>query len=145
MYFRKVNMMKKPKITVIGSINMDLVTKTNTIPKVGETVIGESYFTIPGGKGANQAVAAARLGAEVTLVGCVGDDSFGSELKSHLAQQNVNTDYIKTISDTSTGIAAIYVGTKSVVRSTQPPQVVPIWTALVVMTVGRLPLFSVAY
>jgi ribokinase len=100
-------MMKKPKITVIGSINMDLVTKTSTVPKVGETVIGESYFTIPGGKGANQAVAAARLGAEVTLIGCVGDDTFGGELKRHLAQQEVNTDYIKTISDTSTGIAAI--------------------------------------
>ncbi|OAS85822.1 MULTISPECIES: ribokinase [Metabacillus] len=99
--------MSKPKITVIGSINMDLVTKTNTIPKVGETVLGESFFTIPGGKGANQAVAAARLGAEVTMIGCVGDDAFGSELKNHLTAQGVSMENVKTIPETSTGIASI--------------------------------------
>ena len=99
--------MSKPKITVIGSINMDLVTKTNTIPKVGETVLGESFFTIPGGKGANQAVAAARLGAEVTMIGCVGDDAFGSELKNHLTAQGVAMENVKTIPETSTGIASI--------------------------------------
>ncbi|WP_338788299.1 ribokinase [Metabacillus sp. FJAT-53654] len=99
--------MSKPKITVIGSINMDLVTKTNTIPKVGETVLGESFLTIPGGKGANQAVAAARLGAEVTMIGCVGDDAFGSELKNHLTAQGVAMENVKTIPETSTGIASI--------------------------------------
>ncbi|MBO1511724.1 ribokinase [Metabacillus bambusae] len=99
--------MSKPKITVIGSINMDLVTKTNTIPKVGETVLGESFFTIPGGKGANQAVAAARLGAGVTMIGCVGDDAFGNELKNHLTAQGVSVENVKTIPETSTGIASI--------------------------------------
>ncbi|WP_394186906.1 ribokinase [Metabacillus halosaccharovorans] len=99
--------MKKPKILVIGSINMDLVTQTNTIPKVGETVLGEHFFTVPGGKGANQAVAAAKLGADVTLLGCVGDDAFGSELKQHLQTQGVNTAHIQIISETSTGVASI--------------------------------------
>ncbi|KKI89227.1 ribokinase [Bacillus sp. SA1-12] len=99
--------MEKPKITVIGSINMDLVTRTDTIPKVGETVLGEAFFTIPGGKGANQAVAAARLGAEVTMLGCVGEDSFGKELKQHLSNQGINIEHIQTIPDTSTGIASI--------------------------------------
>ncbi|MBU7594578.1 ribokinase [Metabacillus halosaccharovorans] len=99
--------MNKPKIVVIGSINMDLVTQTNTIPKVGETVLGEHFFTVPGGKGANQAVAAAKLGGDVTLLGCVGDDAFGSELKQHLQKQGVDTSHIQTISDTSSGVAAI--------------------------------------
>ncbi|WP_078431740.1 ribokinase [Metabacillus halosaccharovorans] len=99
--------MKKPNIVVIGSINMDLVTQTNTIPKVGETVLGEDFITVPGGKGANQAVAAAKLGGDVTLLGCVGDDAFGSELKQHLHKQGVDTSYIQTISDTSSGVAAI--------------------------------------
>lgn len=86
---------------------MDLVTRTSTIPKVGETVLGESFHTIPGGKGANQAVAAARLGADVTLIGCVGNDGFGSMLKEHLQEQGINTEYIKTVEGISTGIAAI--------------------------------------
>ncbi|HZH60857.1 MAG TPA: ribokinase [Metabacillus sp.] len=99
--------MKNPKVLVIGSINMDLVTQTNTIPRVGETVLGENFFTVPGGKGANQAVAAAKLGANVTLLGCVGDDAFGNELKQHLQKQGVMTDYIHTITATSTGVASI--------------------------------------
>ncbi|MCV9884459.1 ribokinase [Metabacillus halosaccharovorans] len=99
--------MKKPKIVVIGSINMDLVTQTNTIPKVGETVLGEDFMTAPGGKGANQAVAAAKLGGDVTLLGCVGDDAFGSELMKHLHKQGVDTKHIQTISNTSSGVAAI--------------------------------------
>lgn len=60
---------------------MDLVTQTNKIPKVGETILGEHFLTVPGGKGANQAVAAAKLGGDVTILGCVGDDAFGNELK----------------------------------------------------------------
>lgn len=99
--------MKKPNIVVIGSINMDLVTQTNTIPKVGETVLGEHFFTVPGGKGANQAVAAAKLGGDVTLLGCVGDDAFGSELTQQLHKQGVDTTHIQTISATSSGVAAI--------------------------------------
>lgn len=97
----------KKKITVIGSINMDLVTKTNQIPKVGETLLGESFFTIPGGKGANQAVASARLGSDVTLIGCVGVDSFGSDLIKHLANQGIDIDNVKPVTHQSTGIASI--------------------------------------
>ncbi|MEH7249327.1 ribokinase [Neobacillus niacini] len=95
------------KITVIGSINMDLVTSTNQIPKVGETVLGHSFHTIPGGKGANQAVAAARLGADVTMIGAVGDDSFGEMLVDHLTNQGISTENIMKVKDTSTGIASI--------------------------------------
>lgn len=97
------------KITVIGSINMDLVTSTNKIPKVGETVLGHSFHTIPGGKGANQAVAAARLGADVTMIGAVGDDSFGQPLLDHLTNQGINTKSIMKVNGTSTGIASIIV------------------------------------
>jgi ribokinase len=97
----------KRKITVIGSINMDLVTATNQIPKVGETVLGLSFHTIPGGKGANQAVAAARLGADVTIIGCVGDDVFGETLSEHLKKQEIHTEHVHRISETSTGTASI--------------------------------------
>jgi ribokinase len=99
--------MKKEKITVIGSINMDLVTSTSQIPKVGETVLGNSFHTIPGGKGANQAVAAARLGADVTMIGCVGDDSFGNTLLEHLKYEGIDTDRIEISTTKSTGIATI--------------------------------------
>ncbi|MFD2214814.1 ribokinase [Metabacillus endolithicus] len=99
--------MKEQKVLVIGSINMDLVTQSNIVPKVGETVLGTSFFTNPGGKGANQAVAAAKLGAYVTMLGCVGEDSFGKDLLENFKCHGVNTKYIKTISNTSTGIASI--------------------------------------
>jgi ribokinase len=99
--------LKNKKITVIGSINMDLVTCTNRVPIMGETVMGESFHTIPGGKGANQAVAAARLGAETYLVGCVGDDSFGTDLLQHLKNQGVHTNYVEPVTHTSTGTASI--------------------------------------
>jgi ribokinase len=97
------------KITVIGSINMDLVTSTTIIPKVGETVLGHSFHTIPGGKGANQAVAAARLGADVTMIGAVGDDSFGHTLVEHLINQGINTENIMKVKDIATGIASIII------------------------------------
>jgi ribokinase len=99
--------MSSKKITVIGSINMDLVTSTDKIPKVGETLLGNSFHTIPGGKGANQAVAAARLGAEVTMIGCVGDDPFGKTLIDHLNSQGIHTENVEIAPDTSTGIASI--------------------------------------
>ncbi|MFB3166713.1 ribokinase [Neobacillus sp. 179-C4.2 HS] len=97
------------KVTVIGSINMDLVTSTNQIPKVGETVLGNSFHSIPGGKGANQAVAAARLGADVTMIAAVGNDSFGKTLVEHLTNEGINTENIIKVKDTSTGIASIIV------------------------------------
>lgn len=88
---------------------MDLVTSTNKIPKVGETVLGHSFHTIPGGKGANQAVAAARLGADVTMIGAVGNDSFGETLVDHLRNQGINTKSIMKANETSTGIASIII------------------------------------
>jgi ribokinase len=97
------------QITVIGSINMDLVTSTSKIPKVGETVLGQSFHTIPGGKGANQAVAAARLGGDVTMIGAVGDDSFGKTLVDHLTNQGINMKTIMEVKGVSTGIASIIV------------------------------------
>lgn len=97
------------KITIIGSINMDLVVCTPKIPIMGETVIGEGFMTAPGGKGANQAVAAARLGGQVSMVGCVGDDIFGKNLTKNLSKNNVSIRSIKTIQNKSTGIAVIVI------------------------------------
>ncbi|WP_273124422.1 ribokinase [Bacillus weihaiensis] len=99
--------MKEVKITVIGSINMDLVTKTSVSPNQGETVMGESFFSIPGGKGANQAVAAARLGARVKMVGRVGSDAFGHELLDNLSKEGISIDSVEPVTHTSTGIASI--------------------------------------
>ncbi|WP_409300066.1 ribokinase [Peribacillus sp. SCS-155] len=96
-------------ITVLGSINMDLVTVTSKDPLLGETVMGNHFSTIPGGKGANQAVAAARLGAEVQLIGRIGDDVFGQQYLVHLKEQGVNTKYVKPVTGEKTGIASITV------------------------------------
>ena len=75
-------------ITIVGSINMDIVVQMDTFPKQGETVLGQLFTTIPGGKGANQAVAAARLGSPVHIVGALGQDSFGKELRQKLNEEN---------------------------------------------------------
>lgn len=72
------------KIAVVGSSSMDLVVTSAKRPIAGETVLGDSFITVPGGKGANQAVAAARLGAEVTMIGCVGDDFYGEIILENL-------------------------------------------------------------
>jgi ribokinase len=101
--------LKKPKIVVVGSINMDLVVKSSKFPLPGETVIGSDLQTFPGGKGANQAVAASRLGAEVQMVGCVGNDVFGEDLIKNLKINNVKTDFVKKIKNKSSGIAMIIV------------------------------------
>lgn len=100
----------KTKIAVIGSLNMDITVTTDRIPGKGETVAGGSVHYNPGGKGANQAVAAARLGAEVQMFGCVGQDNYGTDLIAHLNTEGVGTDYIKKLSDAPTGIALITVG-----------------------------------
>src|SRR5690554_6902681 len=98
---------RKPVITVIGSINMDLVVTVNKRPRKGETVLGEKFTYNPGGKGANQAVAVARLGAQVNMIGKVGDDEFGNILMNNLKQEGVSTDAIQSISDVSSGVAFI--------------------------------------
>jgi ribokinase len=98
-----------PKVLVFGSLNMDLVVETGTFPRLGETLPGESFATHSGGKGANQAVAAARLGANVTMLGRVGADQFGTELQGRLATEGVDTHWIQETPGVSTGIAAITV------------------------------------
>lgn len=94
-------------ITVIGSLNMDLTTIVDQYPKLGETLIGKKFQTNFGGKGANQAIAAARLGGQVQMIGCVGEDTFGEEYKSHLKKEGIVTDNIKTVSSHTTGTASI--------------------------------------
>lgn len=93
-------------ITVVGSINMDLVVQTDRFPKQGETTLGTLYTTVPGGKGANQAVAAARLGSEVQMIGAVGQDAFGTELVAGLESEGIQGESIKRI-DGASGIANI--------------------------------------
>ncbi|MEL7034191.1 MAG: ribokinase [Cyanobacteria bacterium J06592_8] len=100
-------------VIVFGSINMDLVAKTPRLPSPGETLKGNQFFTAPGGKGANQAVAAARLGALTYLVGRVGEDGFGQELLAHLQETGVQTQGIKVDSRTSSGVAIIAVDQNS--------------------------------
>ncbi|MFF2890304.1 ribokinase [Paenibacillus sp. NPDC057967] len=99
--------MKQPNIVVVGSMNMDIVVKTSRFPEGGETILGDEIHFIPGGKGANQAVALARLGAQVTMVGAVGLDSFGRTLMTAMADNGVNGDYIKITEQASTGTASI--------------------------------------
>lgn len=93
-------------ITVIGSINMDIVVETDIFPKQGETVHGKLFTTIPGGKGANQAVACSRLGSQVFMIGAVGNDSFGKELYEKLQKENINVSSVITTKQ-ATGIANI--------------------------------------
>lgn len=100
-------MFTKP-IVVIGSINMDLVARTPRIPAAGETITGSDFTTTPGGKGANQAVAAARLGAHVQMIGAVGNDVFGEALLSNLANATVDTRGIARLPGPS-GVAQIQV------------------------------------
>jgi ribokinase len=100
--------MQKP-IVVVGSINLDLVASTDRIPQVGETVIGRTFTTFFGGKGANQAVAVARLGYPVSMIGSVGNDAFGTQLRSGLAEAGVNTDHVETV-EGSSGTALIITG-----------------------------------
>jgi ribokinase len=100
--------MQKP-IVVVGSINLDLVASTERIPQVGETVIGRTFTTFFGGKGANQAVAVARLGYPVWMVGNVGNDAFGAQLRNGLAEAGVHTEYVGTV-EGSSGTALIITG-----------------------------------
>ncbi|MFJ4199152.1 ribokinase [Streptomyces sviceus] len=95
-------------IAVLGSTNMDLVVYVEKAPRLGETVTGREFRTIPGGKGANQAVAAARAGATVSMIGAVGNDGFGTRLRSTLEHSGVTTDHLRTVEGPS-GTAHIVV------------------------------------
>jgi ribokinase len=99
----------KPGLTVVGSINLDLVARAERLPRAGETITGATFERIPGGKGANQAVAAARLGAEVRFVGCVGSDPFAREAVRELDEAGVDLARIKVADDWPTGVALVLV------------------------------------
>jgi len=98
----------RPEIAVLGSIHMDYVISLDRMPKLGETLIGKEFKMTPGGKGANQAVAAARLGAEVYMIGKVGEDSIGDELIRNLEKNGVRTDHVKR-AKTHSGVALIFI------------------------------------
>ena len=98
-----------PKLTVVGSINLDLLVRTTRLPQPGETVLGNGFTQAGGGKGANQAIAAARLGLSVQLVGAVGDDAHGHQLIDGLASEGVDVSCIRRLSGSQTGTALIVV------------------------------------
>ncbi|HHU13774.1 MAG: ribokinase [Kiritimatiellae bacterium] len=100
------------RIVVVGSTNTDMVVKAARIPAPGETILGGRFLMNPGGKGANQAVAAARLGAEVVFIAKVGDDLFGREAKALFAKENICTDYVLTDPSEPSGVALIMVDAK---------------------------------
>jgi len=105
--------LKKSKIVIVGSYNTDLMSKTPWLPKHGETVLGGPFKLGPGGKGSNQAVAAARLGAEVCFVGCIGEDYFGEIASNNFIKEKINIDYLKVSKTQHTGMAFILVDDKT--------------------------------
>lgn len=109
-------MERKPKITVVGSINMDLVTITTQMPQMGETLLGKQFQMNPGGKGANQAVAAARLGADVRLIGCVGNDLFGQDILQHLRNEGIDVSDVEPVTyRTATATITVYNADNSII------------------------------
>lgn len=99
--------MRQPRIAVIGSLNMDIVVEAQRQPKMGETISGDNVHFIPGGKGANQAVAAARLGAQTSMIGSLGRDAFGDSLDKAMQQEGIQVNTIKRVEHAPTGIASI--------------------------------------
>jgi ribokinase len=97
------------RLVIVGSINMDLVTLAPRFPAPGETLLGERFVSLHGGKGGNQAVAAARLGANVHMVGAVGDDAFGQPLCDALVAEGIDVEHVTRIEDCSSGTASITV------------------------------------
>lgn len=98
---------KRPKIVVIGSLNMDIVVEADAPPQAGETKFGKSVRFVPGGKGANQAYALAKLGADTTMIGAVGEDAFGEQMIEALSQVGVSMYGVKKVAGVPTGIASI--------------------------------------
>ena len=95
-----------PKVVVVGSFNMDLVIKTERRPQKGETLIGEEFGMFIGGKGANQAIAASRLGADVTMIGRLGADLFGDTFFTEFARENIDTSFVVRDAEVGTGVAS---------------------------------------
>jgi ribokinase len=104
--------MQPATILVIGSSNMDMIVKSASLPRPGETVIGGAFSMAPGGKGANQAVAAARLGGHVTFVTCLGDDEFGRGLRRLYERDGIDTSRVQMLAQTHTGVAFILVDSR---------------------------------
>lgn len=102
-------MADEPNILVVGSINMDIAVRAPVMPVPGETVLGSDFKTSPGGKGGNQAVAAARLGANCRMIGRVGDDAFGQDLRAGFRAENIDTEHIIETKNTPSGVAVIIV------------------------------------
>ena len=100
-------------ITVVGDLNMDLVIRSPRIPRPGETILGGDLLTVPGGKGANQAVPAARLGAMVSMVGRVGGDTFAGPLLDSLAADGIDHDHVLRDGESATGVAWDWIGVGS--------------------------------
>jgi len=98
-----------PTIAVVGSSNMDLVVKSKRIPAIGETILGGDFIMAPGGKGANQAVAAAKLGARVFFIAKLGEDIFGSQSLNNFKKEGVNTKYVLQTKESPSGVALIMV------------------------------------
>lgn len=99
----------RPKVVVVGSVNMDIVLRTPRLPAPGETITGRSLAYAPGGKGANQAVAAARLGADVAMVARAGDDAAGASMRENLVANGVNAEHVTVTAGAPQGIAVIIV------------------------------------
>ena len=99
----------KPKIVVVGSSNTDMILKLDRIPKPGETILGGEFVTAAGGKGANQAVAAAEAGGAVTLVARVGQDMFGEQAVAGFTEHGINVDHVQ-FDKAPSGVALIFVG-----------------------------------
>jgi ribokinase len=104
---------KRPVVVALGGINMDLVAVASRLPEAGETVVGSRFLTYPGGKGANQAVAAARMGAKTAMVGRVGDDMFGKQLVDSLAAAGVDVSGVAVEPGANSGIAVITIDASS--------------------------------
>ena len=119
------SMNKKVKILVVGSFVMDTISSTEIFPESGQTVLGYQYTTAPGGKGANQAMEAALLGAEVTMVGKVGTDAFGDRMIESLQSAGVNTDFVGRQPDVSSGIGNVMLTTKNGVLQNNRIIVIP--------------------
>ncbi|MBO5564535.1 MAG: ribokinase [Lachnospiraceae bacterium] len=105
-------MKKAPKILIVGSLVMDTIMSTEVFPEPGATVLGDTFRTAPGGKGANQAVQTARLGADVTMVGKLGDDAFGSVLRNALISDGIHTEHLMEKKGASSAAASIILTTK---------------------------------
>ncbi len=100
---------RNPKVVVVGSFNMDLVVKAGRRPQTGETLMGEAFGMFIGGKGSNQAIAAARLGADVTMIGRLGTDLFGDTLMAAHTEERICTDYVIQDTEAGTGVASIWI------------------------------------